>query len=137
MRGLLALSIAVVLPACKSEKAPPPSVEPTGFSIRDSDLWLENPRDVCRSKKPEFLSDLLERVDNQSGFAANAEFRDFSVTDEDVEGNRQAILRVDIPPAGLFTVAGGIDPATCDIGPMKMKPGPNMLASDQPSRAIR
>ena len=102
MRAVVVVGV-FLLASCGTEApAPAPSPIPSTFSISSADLVRETPTDFCRATDEDFLTKLMGRVSGQSGFASDAvEFHDFNVTDPNPEGERSAVLRVNIAPIGF------------------------------------
>lgn len=137
-KAILPLLLAVT--ACSSgEENPAPAPSPDTFTIRQVDLWREQPTDFCRAADPEFLSMLTDRVragvDPQ--FWPSFRFEDFSVRDADGEGRRMAAFRFKVDRGNgpeMMTAIGQIDPKTCAIDEMQMGLGANEAMFDDASK---
>lgn len=131
-RGVL---LVIAVAACSEEPQLAPRAEPTGYSIRQVDQWLEEPLDYCRRADPAFLETLSERVKAELSPLARSTFafEDFSVTAAGASG-REAILRFRITQSDgetpMMIAAGPFEEEGCKVGSLRVAEGTSTLAFD-------
>jgi hypothetical protein len=125
----------ITLSGCGSEKAAElatePMPSPTGYYIMAKDIWRSQPLDICRQKKPDFVTELVGRLDRAMRVAEVGSVQNFDHFDAaqsmDGKGNMEAALWVNAiykgKPGTVVVAIGDFDPATCKVGPMKAGAG--------------
>ena len=113
-----------LLAACGSapeEEAP--VAKPTGYYVRQVDLYQDPPHDVCRTLDREFILELLSRAMQALPVeaAGSQRFEDFDAPSGfDGKGDK-AVLRFTArhgTETVMFSATGSFDRKSCAVGPM-------------------
>jgi hypothetical protein len=116
--------------------------EPTSYGIRQADLSLARPNDICRAKHPGFLQDLIARVGRglPAAMAGTMQFRDFDVTSGNAAAGREATLRFTVDRDGkqgvLMYATGAFDDVTCGISRLRAGVGATSFAPNVPEIGV-
>lgn len=120
----LILGGVALLAGCGGEPAPAPSETPTTYYFRKADLYRDIPSDICRTKDPAFLQNLVQRVSAAlPPGTASFDFEDFNAHAALDGKGMEALLRFrTTSPKGeseTMYAVGPFDPSNCHIGPMQ------------------
>lgn len=125
-----ATAITAALTACGPE-TPEPGPTPTTYDIEKSDLIAPEPNDICRTRKPAFLRDLLLQITEglppgSSGF----DFRNLSVDRPEPNGKWTVTVRFEAALPGetaqIMRAVAAFDPENCTTGEWLVERGPGV-----------
>lgn len=110
---------------------------PTSYYIRAVDLYRSIPNDICRTRDPAFIADLVARITRAlpPGMQSSFAFEDFNVTDGYRGTGKEAILRFRVQAGKvrqLRYVVGDFAPETCALSRVRMGIGPSPYMDAQP-----
>lgn len=127
-------AVLLALAACGGDEqarngAGEATITPTTYGIRQADLGAMPPKDICRTRDPSFLQNLVGRVTRTlpPAEAATIKIRDFNVTDGYEGKGREATLRFTVDRLGdktLFYARGAFTKADCKISDLRLGAGP-------------
>lgn len=112
--------VATAMSGCSPDAREPKSM-PTTYDIEKADLTAAEPKDICRTRHPTFLRDLLLQISNGLPPGSNGfEFRDLKVGRKKLGGKWVASVRflITLPgkPAHTMLAIASFDPKNCETG---------------------